>query len=241
MTQRPLGACQITLGSRLPGASWAITGLPSYFCQVAPPSALNARHWVNSVRRLAGRGIQQHDRRMGAAPQAGGVVAVDHRAAGEHGAELVRVELHRPLPPVQHVAAGRVAPVHVAPVGAVRVVLVEQVIGAVVVDQAVGVVQPAAPRREVELRSQRLVVLLGGARRLGGDVHPPPGTPPPRTLPSASCPGVLRSRRIRRNRWRRRRRARYRTRAPRHRRRSPACVHVPGRCARAGSGRGDRG
>ena len=48
MTQRSVGACQITLGSRLPGASWAITGLPSYFCQVAPPSALNARHWVNS-------------------------------------------------------------------------------------------------------------------------------------------------------------------------------------------------
>ena len=49
MTQRPVGACQITLGSRLLGAACGSTGLPSYLCQVAPPSALNARHWVKSV------------------------------------------------------------------------------------------------------------------------------------------------------------------------------------------------
>ena len=67
------------------------------------------------------------------------------------------------LLPVHQVAADGVAPVHVAPFPAVRIVLVEQVILAVVEDEAVGVVVPAASRREVELRAEPLAVEIVGA------------------------------------------------------------------------------
>ena len=51
--------------------------------------------------------------------------------------------------PVNQVAAGGMAPVHTAPHGGIGVVLVKQVILVVVVNAAVGVVEPPARRHEV--------------------------------------------------------------------------------------------
>ena len=77
-------------------------------------------------------------------------------------ADAVRVERlrdrERLLLPVHEVGAGGVAPAHVAPAGAVRVVLEEQVPRAVVVDQAVGVVHPVPLGREVQVWPVLLVV-----------------------------------------------------------------------------------
>ena len=120
---------------------------------------------------LAGGGIEQHDGRLRAAAQPGGVVVVDYGTAGEHAPEGIGIEGHRPFRPVHQILAHRQAPVHVAPLGAVGVVLVEQVIGSGVVDQAVGIVEPAAARRKVELWTQWLAVQLGSARRLRRATH----------------------------------------------------------------------
>ena len=124
-------------------------------------------------RRLAaGRGVDGHQRLLTTLLKAGGVVPIHHRGAGVHGAQLVRIEGDGELGPVHHVAADGVPPVHVSPVGADRVVLVEHVIRAAVVDQAVRVVVPAAPRREVELGPQALTVEQGRVQRLVGEVDP---------------------------------------------------------------------
>src|SRR5262245_23762802 len=59
---------------------------------------------------------------------------------------------------MHQVVAHGVAPVHVAPVPAIRVVLVEQVIFTFVVHQSIGIVEPSAARREMELGPVRLSV-----------------------------------------------------------------------------------
>ena len=84
--------------------------------------------------------------------------------AGEDRAQLVGVDGVGKLFPVEQVGADGVAPGHVAPVDAEWVVLEEQVVLAVVVDQPVGIVGPAASRREMELRAERLVVRALGIR-----------------------------------------------------------------------------
>ena len=74
-------------------------------------------------------------------------------------------ERHRQMLPVQHVAADGVPPAHVPPLGAERVVLVEEVVLALVVDEPVGIVHEVARRREVEPRPQRLVAWLAAPAR----------------------------------------------------------------------------
>ena len=59
---------------------------------------------------------------------------------------------------MHQVLADGVAPVHVAPFPAVRVVLEIEMPLALVVDQAVGIVVPADAWREVELRSVLLLI-----------------------------------------------------------------------------------
>lgn len=54
--------------------------------------------------------------------------------------------------PADQIAAGRVPPVHGPPVFAIGVMLEEGMIDAVNTDQAVGIVDPAGGRREMELR-----------------------------------------------------------------------------------------
>src|SRR5262245_48965219 len=61
-------------------------------------------------------------------------------------AALCGPERDRLVFPIDEVLAAKVAPMHVSPTVAVRVVLVEDVIVAVVVDEAVGVVHPIRRR-----------------------------------------------------------------------------------------------
>ena len=124
---------------------------------------------------VAGGVDGDHRGRAGAA-QAGGVGVVHHRAAGGHGPQGVGVEGDGELGPVHQVAAHGVAPVQVAPLDAVGVVLVQQMVLAAVVEQAVGVVVPAAARGEVELRPQPLPVQLAGGHRFARQPQPVQGS-----------------------------------------------------------------
>ena len=92
------------------------------------------------------------------------VVPVDDDAAREDHHPVGFVQGDRQVLPVQQVGADGVAPAHMAPLLAQRVVLVEQVVLALVEDEPVRVVHEVARWREVELRPQWLVI----GRRLCG-------------------------------------------------------------------------
>ena len=88
------------------------------------------------------------------------VVGVDRGAAGK-----TMVLGHRPgvegdgqLLPMHEVFAHRMAPVHIAPTPAIRIVLEEQMPLAVVIDHAIGIIGPAAFGAEVELRAELFLV-----------------------------------------------------------------------------------
>ncbi len=135
---------------------------------------LRARLHVLAVGQRQGLRVQagehRHHRRLAGPPEAAGVLQVHHRAAGEehlgHVARsiLLGLQRDRQLVPAQQVTADGVAPGHVAPLVAVRVVLVEEVVLAVVVDEPVRVVHPVLGRRELELRA---VGLAEVGRRVG--------------------------------------------------------------------------
>ncbi|CDF21156.1 unknown [Prevotella sp. CAG:617] len=97
-------------------------------------------HALNLAVLVAGRGIEGND---GILAVAGRVVLVHHRAAREDVAHRVARNGRLEVLPVYEVAADGVAPVHVAPLGAVGVVLEVEVILAVLIYQSVGVVHPA--------------------------------------------------------------------------------------------------
>ena len=92
------------------------------------------------------------------------IPVVDERCSREAGAGRCIGKQHLGLlGPVHQVAADRVAPGHVPPRPAGRIVLVEQVVLAPVPDQAVGIVQPAGARGEVVARAQAFPVEAVGA------------------------------------------------------------------------------
>ena len=80
-------------------------------------------------------------------PETGGIVDVHHRTAGENVAIGVAIERYRLMLPVDHIRAGRMSPVHVAPDAGERIVLIVKMIHTILVKQAVGVVHPAIGRR----------------------------------------------------------------------------------------------
>ena len=87
----------------------------------------------------------------------GGAV-VNDGAAAEHsilvGASGSGGERDRLMTPVNHVIAGGVRPVHVAPDGSFRIVLVEHVIAAAIEDGSVRIVHPIVSGEKVILRPQ---------------------------------------------------------------------------------------
>ena len=92
---------------------------------------------------VAGRGVEGNQSVLAVA---GAVVVVDYRAAREDVPQGVAGDGRCEVFPVDEVFAHRVAPVHVAPLGTVGVVLEIEVILAVFVDQTVGIVHPAVER-----------------------------------------------------------------------------------------------
>jgi len=105
--------------------------------------------------------IGGHERRFAPGLESCRCCRVHDGAAGEgQSPKPLRVECDRQLLPMHQIGADGVAPMHVAPVPAVGIMLIVEVILTVIEDQPVGVIIPAALRREVELRAQRLVVKL---------------------------------------------------------------------------------
>ena len=84
---------------------------------------------------------------------------------------------HRQLGPVQQVVADRMAPMHLSPEPAIRVELVEEMVLAPVIDQTIGVVDPAArPHKMIGLAHTGLCYLGGvfgdiGRGRIDGLLH----------------------------------------------------------------------
>ena len=68
------------------------------------------------------------------------------------------MERQRHLSPVHEVGAHGVRPMHVLPFALKRVVLVEQMILAFIINESVGVVYPSASRREMILRTVFLLI-----------------------------------------------------------------------------------
>ena len=159
---------------------------------------------VPPVRRRPGAeaGTVFHEDDVRVLPEARRVLPVHHaRAADDVPMGRLRDEFRAVVRPVDEIRRFGIAPVQVAPPHAERIVLVEEEPLAVAVDEAVRVVEPALARRELELRTVRLVVevrrLARTVRRLnrgervvgkprdvhlegeclalvGGDVHPRP-------------------------------------------------------------------
>ena len=91
-------------------------------------------------------------------PKSAGVVVVDDRAAGVNHEAVFFGQRHIKVFPAQQVRTDSVPPTHVPPQIAKRIVLIEKVPFAIVIDQAVGVVCPIDFRSEVELRPVGFVV-----------------------------------------------------------------------------------
>ena len=103
--------------------------------------------------------VEGHD---GTGTEAGGIVGVHHRTAGEDVAIAVAIERYRLMLPVDHVRAGRMSPMHVAPDAGKWIVLIVKVIHSVLVEQAVRIVHPAVRRR---VMIDGTVLLLRDSRR----------------------------------------------------------------------------
>ena len=82
--------------------------------------------------------VNGDERRLAVLAKTAGVLPVHHGAAGEDHDVILLAHRDRQMFPMHKVAADSVAPAHVAPFVAKRVVLVEQVVFPVVVDQPVG-------------------------------------------------------------------------------------------------------
>ena len=107
---------------------------------------------------IARGGVNEDQRGPAILTEAAGVLPVHHGAAAEHRSHVVGQELVSELVPMDEITTDGVAPVHVAPIPTVRIVLEEQVVLAVVEDHAVRIVVPAALWRKMELPAQRFAV-----------------------------------------------------------------------------------
>ena len=100
---------------------------------------------------FAGGGVEQQNRILA---ETGNVVVVAVCAAGEHRTGFIGEENVAEFFPVNEVFGNGVSPGHVAPVDAVRIVLIEHMILAVHEDQTVRVVVPADAGGEVRRRTE---------------------------------------------------------------------------------------
>src|SRR5215471_12336726 len=103
------------------------------------------------------------DEAAGLWTESAGVVGVDDDAAGEDHGAIFFGNGYGQLMPVEEVGADGMAPAHVAPLVSEGVVLEEEMVFAVIEDEAVGIVGPVARGGEVYLRAKGLIV-VGGLR-----------------------------------------------------------------------------
>ena len=117
----------------------------------------------------ARRRVEQQKRRVLVPPKAGQIALVDHRRAGIHRAVLVLKERLASVLPVDKIAAHGVPPVHIAPHRVGGGMLIEQMIPPLIVNEAVGIVDPAARRGEVRRRAQLFAIQAGIVRLIDKD------------------------------------------------------------------------
>ena len=116
-------------------------------------------------RGISSSGVNEHQWWFAILAEAAGIVPIHHGAAAEHRAHGIGQKFVAEFLPVNEVFADGVAPVHVSPAPAIRVVLEKEVILAIVEDHAIRVVVPSALGREVELSSQGLTPCSGQSTR----------------------------------------------------------------------------
>ena len=87
-----------------------------------------------------------------------GVALVDDGAAGEDHDAVVLGERHGQFLPMHEIAADRMAPTHVSPRIAERIVLKKEVVFAVEVTKPIRVICPVLARRKMVLRPVGLIV-----------------------------------------------------------------------------------
>ena len=91
-------------------------------------------------------------------PKTAAVAPVHHRRPRPGRTEISGIDGFRQFRPVHQVRADRVAPVHVVPRPAIRIMLITQMILAIVINHAVGIIQPATPGSVMINRAQRLLI-----------------------------------------------------------------------------------
>ena len=100
---------------------------------------------------VAGAGVERND---GPIAISGGILLIYHDAPGENVPVGIPLQSNRLVLPMDQVLADGMAPVHVSPHGAVRIVLIIEMIDAILEEQPVRVVHPAVGRREMVRRAE---------------------------------------------------------------------------------------
>ena len=118
--------------------------------------------------RFRAAGVNRDHGRLAVLAEAARVAVVNDRAAGIHHDRAFFRQSDRQMFPTEQIRADRVPPAHVPPQIAERIVLIEDVPLAVVIDKPVRVVRPMDRGSEMELRPIGLLVSRRLRRRGGG-------------------------------------------------------------------------
>ena len=137
---------RITVAACLIWEDWIVGIFCKYSAIKAVGDALNG--WI------ARRCVDENERGNALFPETACIVRINDGAAAEHGAERIRREGVRQFRPLEQVFADGMAPMHVAPIDAIRIVLEEHMIFGVVEDEAVRIVVPPAIGREMNQWTQ---------------------------------------------------------------------------------------
>ena len=97
-------------------------GVAGVLCEAAPTVRAVGKALHGGV---PSRRVNEDHGRFAILSETAGVVPIDYRRTAEHRAEFVRIERFIEFFPLQKIAAHGVAPVHVAPFAAIRIVLKE--------------------------------------------------------------------------------------------------------------------
>src|SRR5438034_5302167 len=88
---------------------------------------------------------------------------INDRTPAEHRPQVIGCQHVPEFLPMHQIAADGMTPVHVAPIPTKRVMLIKQMIFAFEINEPVGIVIPAASRREMKLWAQGLTIKVFGA------------------------------------------------------------------------------
>ena len=98
---------------------------------------------------IARRRVDENKRGDAILAETACIIRIDDGATAEHGAEGIGRKGVRQFRPMEQIFADGMAPMHIAPIDTVRVVLEEHMIFAIVEDEAVWIVVPTAIGREM--------------------------------------------------------------------------------------------